>query len=108
MTALAVTAPFVIRLLARAEHIGITAGKVYALSTAGSIGGILITAFYLIPRLGTRMTLQILCASTLLVGAFGLIGRTAAAAAFSWRPLARSFSPSSPIRRRSLDHRIRL
>jgi len=81
MTALAVTAPFVIRLLARAEHIGITAGKVYALSTAGSIVGILLTAFYLVPRLGTRMTLQILCASTLLVGAFGLVKRTAAAAA---------------------------
>lgn len=81
MTALAVTAPFVIRLLARAEHIGITAGKVYALSTAGSIVGILITAFYLVPRLGTRMTLQILCASTLLVGASGLVGRSAGAAA---------------------------
>jgi predicted membrane-bound spermidine synthase len=81
MTALAVTAPFVIRLLARAEHIGITAGKVYALSTSGSIAGILITAFYLIPRLGTRMTLQILCASTLIVGASGLFDRSAAAAA---------------------------
>jgi len=81
MTALAVTAPFVIRLLARAEHIGITAGKVYALSTAGSIAGILITVFYLVPRLGTRMTLQILCASTLLVGASGLLARSAATAA---------------------------
>src|SRR4029077_7841530 len=79
MTALAVTGPFVIRLLARAGHIGVTAGKVYALSTAGSIAGVLITAFYLVPRLGTRMTLQILCASTLLVGALGLVGRTAAA-----------------------------
>jgi len=68
MTALAITGPFVIRLLARAGHIGVTAGKVYALSTAGSIAGVLITSFFLVPRFGTRMTLQISCAVTLIVG----------------------------------------
>jgi len=80
MTALAITGPFVIRLLARAGHIGVTAGKVYALSTAGSIAGVLITSFFLVPRLGTRMTLQVSCAVTLIVGAWGLLNRKGVAA----------------------------
>jgi MFS family permease len=37
MTALAMTSPFVIRLLVRAGHVGITVGKVFALSTAGAL-----------------------------------------------------------------------
>lgn len=80
MTALAMTGPFVIRLLARAGHIGVTAGKVYALSTAGSIAGVLITSFFLVPRLGTRMTLQVSCAVTLIVGGWGLLRRKGVAA----------------------------
>lgn len=80
MTALAITGPFVIRLLARAGHIGVTAGKVYALSTAGSIAGVLVTSFFLVPRFGTRMTLQISCAVTLIVGGWGLLNRKGAAA----------------------------
>jgi spermidine synthase len=79
MTALGVTSPFVIRLLARAGHIGVTAGKVYAWSTAGSVAGVLGTSFFLVPRLGTRMTMQILCALTLMIGAAGLLLRSRAA-----------------------------
>lgn len=81
MTALAVTGPFVIRLLARAGHIGVTAGKVYALSTAGSIAGVLATSFFLVPRFGTRMTLQVCCAATFLVGGWGFFSRKAFAGA---------------------------
>jgi len=79
MTALAVAGPFVIRLLARAGHVGTTAGLVYALSTAGSMAGILITSFFLLPRYGTQTTLEILCAITALTSAFGLIARHRAA-----------------------------
>jgi predicted membrane-bound spermidine synthase len=93
MTALAITGPFVIRLLARAEHVGITAGKVYALSTAGSIAGILVTTFYLVPRHGTRMTLQLLCAATLLVGAAGLARKRLAVAAVFLTAVAAFFVP---------------
>jgi spermidine synthase len=75
VTGLAATSPFVIRLLARAGHVGSTAGSVYALSTVGSIAGILATSFYLVPRFGTRMTLEILCALSALVGALGLVAR---------------------------------
>ncbi|HEU4595520.1 MAG TPA: fused MFS/spermidine synthase [Pyrinomonadaceae bacterium] len=73
MVALAMVAPFVIRLQARAAHVGITAGKIYALSTIGSIGGVVITSFFLVPQLGTRATLITACAVTALVAVAGLV-----------------------------------
>lgn len=75
MAALAMTSPFVIKLLARAGHVGITVGRVFALSTAGSIAGVLGTSFYSVPRFGSRMTLEILCGASIFVGAGGLMVR---------------------------------
>jgi len=75
MAALAMTSPFVIRLLARVGHVGITVGRVFALSTAGSIAGVLGTSFYLVPRFGTRLTMEMLCGASILVGAVGLMMR---------------------------------
>jgi len=75
MTALAAVGPFVVRLLARAGHIGSTTGRVYALSTVGGIAGIFGTTFFLVPELGTQMTLEIWCATSALVGVAGLAGR---------------------------------
>jgi spermidine synthase len=47
---LGITSPFVIRVMApRPEVLGRVAGRVYALSTVGSIFGTLITTFYLMP-----------------------------------------------------------
>jgi len=77
MTALAGTSPFVIRLLARSGRVGSSAGKVYALSTMGSIAGVLLTSFFLIPSWGTHATLQVLCAISLGVGVAGLTARRA-------------------------------
>src|SRR5712692_3663042 len=68
MTALAATGPFLIRLLARSGQVGFTAGKIYAISTAGGIAGALATTLLLIPRFGTRTTLVTACA---LSGALG-------------------------------------
>ncbi|HEV2687994.1 MAG TPA: fused MFS/spermidine synthase [Bryobacteraceae bacterium] len=84
MTLLATMPPVVIRLLARAGHIGAAAGRVYGVSTAGSMGGILLTSFLLLPRFGTRLTLQVLCAVSLLLGVCGLAAakRRALAALF--------------------------
>ncbi len=73
MVALAMVSPFVIRLQARAAHVGITAGKIYALSTVGSIGGVVLTSFFLVPRLGTRATLITACVVTALVAVTGLV-----------------------------------
>lgn len=51
--------PFAIRLLLRdVETGGNTAGRVYALSTAGSIVGTFLPVFWFIPTYGTRPTLE--------------------------------------------------
>ena len=75
MTALAMCSPFVIRLLARAGHVGITTGRVLALSTVGSIAGVLGTSFFLVPGLGTRVTMEVLCVASMVIGAGGLMMR---------------------------------
>lgn len=80
MTALAMTSPFVVRLLARAGHVGSMVGRVFALSTAGSIAGVLATSFYLVPQFGTRTTMQILCGASIVIGTAGLMARRKIAA----------------------------
>jgi len=101
MTALAMTSPFVIRLLARAGHVGIAVGSVFALSTAGSIAGVLATSFWLVPRFGTRTTMEILCVASILIGAAGLAVRTKKAVllvfAVGLLPLAKAPAPPPTI-----------
>jgi predicted membrane-bound spermidine synthase len=85
MLALATVPPLVIPLLVHRFRVGAAAGTVYALSTMGSIAGILATSFWLMPHLGTIMTLELLCAASLLLGVSGLL--TAHPAALSLLPL---------------------
>ena len=73
MIALAVASPILVRLCTDVATIGRAAGLVYALSTAGSMAGIVATIFWLLPRLGTHATLQVLCGCSLLIGAAGLL-----------------------------------
>jgi hypothetical protein len=73
---LAAVGPCVIRLSAR-DRIGTTAGAVNALGAIGSIAGVLLTSFVLLPQAGTRATLQGLAATSLVLGAIGLVPRRA-------------------------------
>jgi spermidine synthase len=58
---LGMVSPYAVRLAARAvERMGNVAGRLYALSTFGSIVGTLLTAFWLIPAVGVRTLLQVL------------------------------------------------
>ncbi|MBI4718724.1 MAG: fused MFS/spermidine synthase [Planctomycetes bacterium] len=93
MTALATTGPFIIRLLTRAGREGTTAGKVYAVSTLGSIAGILLTSFVLVPRLGTQATLGTACGVSALLAAVGLMRRRPAGALALLPLLALPFIP---------------
>ncbi len=72
MTATATACPFLIRLLAHSGRIGSVAGKIYALSTIGGIAGVLSTSFFLVPRLGTQMTLEMICLLSAMIAAAGL------------------------------------
>jgi spermidine synthase len=90
---LASASPIAVRLAARSlERLGRTAGRLFSVSTAGSIAGTFATAFWLVPELGTDQVLAIgaltlLVAATalalverLLVPAVALAGAVAAAA----------------------------
>jgi spermidine synthase len=66
---LAGVAPIAVRLLARSlSTLGQTAGRLFAISTAGSIAGTFATAFWLIPEFGTDQLLG-LAAATLFAAA---------------------------------------
>ena len=79
VAALAAAGPFVTRLLARAGHVGSAAGKVSALCTLGSIGGVVATSFWIVPQWGTRAALLIPCGLTAIVATAGLLPRRRAA-----------------------------
>jgi spermidine synthase len=73
---LGAVSPFAVRLQARAvASVGSTAGGLYAISTAGSILGTLVTAFYLIAVLGVANIVHGLGLTLLLVAAGILLGR---------------------------------
>lgn len=85
---LAMVSPFVIRLLARADNTGRTAGSLYAVSTLGSIAGTLVPSLLTIPMLGTRETLFLSSGMLILLGGLGLRGRGRPASALVILPLA--------------------
>jgi len=89
VTLMGCVSPFVIRLLIeRVEQAGGVAGRVYAVSTAGSLLGTFLPVFLLIPAVGTRNTFVSLSLLLLAVGLVGL-ARTAPRRAllYLWMPL---------------------
>ncbi|MGA8153974.1 MAG: fused MFS/spermidine synthase [Terriglobales bacterium] len=79
VTLMATAGPFLIRLLARSGRVGSAAGGIYTISTVGSIAGILVTSFFLVPHFGTQRTLEGVCAVSALTGLAGLALRVPAA-----------------------------
>src|SRR5260370_15476134 len=73
MAALAATGPLVVHLCSRTACVGSAAGKTYGLSTVGSMAGIIVTSFFLIPGLGTQATLRVLCLATFVTAVLGLV-----------------------------------
>jgi spermidine synthase len=73
VTLLGAAAPYAIRLaLPDVEHSGSTAGRLYAISTAGSLLGTWLSALLLIPLIGTQRTFILFAAAIALVAAAGL------------------------------------
>lgn len=68
--------PWAIRLASTdVAHAGRTAGRLYALSTVGSLVGTMLSALLLIPLLGTQRTFLVFAAALTLVAAAGLGAR---------------------------------
>ncbi|HEY7793005.1 MAG TPA: fused MFS/spermidine synthase [Gaiellaceae bacterium] len=78
---LGTASPVAVRLLARSiDKLGHTAGRLFAISTAGSIAGTFATAFWLIPELGTDQVLAAAAVALLLAAAaVALVERLAVA-----------------------------
>jgi len=99
---LGMVSPWVIRLRVRdVAGSGRAAGSVYALSTAGSILGAFLPAFWWIPSYGTRATIYGLGGLLLGVSVVGLTAlRVRAAAAFLLLglPLGLAWLPYGPVR----------
>jgi spermidine synthase len=70
---LGAVSPWAIRLaVSRVEEAGTVSGRLYALSTAGSLLGTLVSALVLIPLLGTRRTFLVFALAVALVAVMGL------------------------------------
>ena len=70
---LGAASPWALRLsVADVEHSGEVAGRLYALSTAGSLAGTMVSALLLIPFAGTQRTFLIFAVALALVAAAGL------------------------------------
>lgn len=79
---LGAAAPYAIRLtVARIEESGRVSGRLYAISTAGSLVGTFASALLLIPLVGTRRTFLAFALSLAVVAVLGLRRRRAAALA---------------------------
>ncbi len=67
--------PIAVRLVTRSlERLGRTAGRLFALSTAGSIAGTFATAFWLVPELGTDQVLAVGALTLLAAAAIVAVG----------------------------------
>ncbi|MFB6181580.1 MAG: fused MFS/spermidine synthase, partial [Candidatus Magasanikbacteria bacterium] len=71
---LAMTSPFVIRLSEiKKTNAGTTSGKVFAVSTIGSIIGTFLPTLWMIPTLGTRITIFTFAAILIVISLLGLV-----------------------------------
>jgi spermidine synthase len=70
---LGAVSPYAIRLaVSKVEEAGTVAGRLYALSTAGSLAGTLVSALLLIPLVGTRRTFLIFALVIAMMAVWGL------------------------------------
>ena len=70
---LAAIGPLAVQELADERHLGRAAGRVFAISTIGSIVGVLVASFWLLPTYGTHQTRIGLCVMTMLASLLGLV-----------------------------------
>jgi len=99
---LGMISPVAVKLAVRElDTAGRVVGRIYAVSTLGSIAGTFVTGFYLVARFGTRTTLVgvgvVLIATALVFGGlFGRVGRAAALAILAGGAAYAGLWPASP------------
>ena len=71
------TSPFLIRIIARSGHVGDSAGRIFGISTIGSVLGTFLPILVFIPTLGTATTILFFAAVLFVVTALGFANRKA-------------------------------
>ncbi|MCM2269349.1 MAG: fused MFS/spermidine synthase [Thermoanaerobaculia bacterium] len=100
MVVLGSVSPFVIRLEGRLASLGTTSGRIFALSTAGSLAGTFAASFWWIPAYGSRNTLRIVIVGLVLLGTAGGVrarSRVVRAAAALGLAAASLLAPDPPL-----------
>lgn len=69
------TSPFLVRALARQGEVGASAGRVFGMSTIGSVLGTFLPVLVFIPTIGTGRTILVFAGLLTVVVAFGLLDR---------------------------------
>jgi len=89
VTLLGTVSPFAIRLaLSSTDQAGSVAGRMYAISTVGSLIGTFLPTLVLIPLIGTRLTFILLAGLLVIVALIGMaMADRARALRFAWMPL---------------------
>ncbi len=86
VTLLGAAAPWAVRLaVAEVERAGEVVGRLYAISTAGSLLGTMVSALLLIPLLGTQRTFFVFALALALVASLGVGWRSVFGPGRSWR-----------------------
>ena len=75
---LGMTSPFLIRIVARTDHVGGSVGRIFGISTIGSVLGTFLPVLVLIPAIGTSKTIIIFSSALFIVTALGFFGKTSA------------------------------
>lgn len=108
---LSITSPFISKMLAGERTVGTAIGTTFALSTFGSLLGVFLTTFFLIPVIGTRTTLiaNIAAVAVLVAVAFPLRRRwLAAVAALALLPTGGDLPPHVVAEAESVYERVRV
>jgi spermidine synthase len=90
------TSPFLIRILSLHDRVGTSAGRIFGVSTLGSVLGTFLPVLVFIPSVGTGKTILIFAGLLLVVVAFGFANRRRAA--LSCLVAATFFIPSPSAR----------
>lgn len=69
------TSPFLIRIIAESNHVGISAGRIFGISTIGSVVGTFLPILVFIPTIGTGRTILLFAATLFVITALGFTKR---------------------------------
>ena len=69
------TSPFLIRIIARSGHVGDSAGRIFGISTIGSVVGTFLPVLVFIPTFGTARTILFFASALFVVSTLGFVWR---------------------------------